>query len=356
MARSRYIVGIDLGTTNTAVAYVDSRAADPRAVTFEVPQLVAPGAVDRRRQLPSFVFWAGEHELLPAETELPWAPGNQAAVRPVVGELARTLGAQVPSRMVASSKSWLCHPGVDRQAAILPWGIEEGPKLSPVDAAALVLAHVKAAWDHHMGHTPETALAAQDVIITVPASFDEAARELTLMAAARAGLGPVVLLEEPQAAFYAWMNRHPARRNLRGGDRVLIFDVGGGTTDFTVIAVSNDRTDFQRTAVGDHLLLGGDNIDLTLAKLVEARLSAKLDGRRLDPMQWHGLVHACRLAKEALLSNPEVASLPIAVSGRSSRLIGSTLRDELSRTELEQIIFEGFFPEVLASDRPRRVR
>jgi molecular chaperone DnaK (HSP70) len=363
VARSRYIIGIDLGTTNTAVAYVDTRSAEARVQSFEVPQLVAPGALDRRRQLPSFVFLAGEHELAPAETELPWAPeASDAAVRPVVGELARLQGARQPSRMIASAKSWLCHSGVDRHAKILPWGIEAGPKLSPVDAAAEVLGHVKAAWDHLHARAADARFVDQDVIITVPASFDEAARELTLLAAEKAGLGPVVLLEEPQAAFYAWMSRNPARRRLRGGDRVLVFDVGGGTTDFTVIAVNADRNGFDRTAVGDHLLLGGDNIDLTLAKIVEERLVRLVAGdndpnaRRLDPLQWHGLVHACRLAKETLLSNPEVASLPITVSGRSSKLIGSTLRAELSRGELEEVLFAGFFPDVARADRPRRAR
>ena len=359
MPRSRYIVGIDLGTTNTAVAYVDTRSVE-KVHSFEVPQLVAPGALDRRRQLPSFVFLAGEHDLGAGETELPWSGPAAAsgAVRPVVGELARVQGARQPSGMIASAKSWLCHSGVDRHAAILPWGIEAGPKLSPVASSALVLEHVKAAWDHMHARTPDGRFVDQEVIITVPASFDEAARELTLLAASRAGFGPVVLLEEPQAAFYAWMGRNPARRRLRGSDKVLVFDVGGGTTDFTVIAVNPDRNGFERTAVGDHLLLGGDNIDLTLAKLVEARLvgAADNDVRRLDPLQWHGLVHQCRLAKETLLSNPEVTVLPIAVSGRSSKLIGSTLRAELTRAELDQVLHEGFFPEVSREERPRRLR
>ncbi len=362
MSRARFVVGIDLGTTNTAVAYVDTRQAAPKVQSFELPQLVAPGALDRRRQLPSFVFLAGPHDLTAVETALPWAPAvDDAATRPVVGELARTQGARQPGRMIASSKSWLCHGGVDRHAAILPWGVEDGPKRSPIDAAALVLTHVKAAWDH-LHRAPGDSLGEQEIIITVPASFDEAARELTIAAAARAGLPPVVLLEEPQAAFYAWMSRNPARRRLRGGDRVLVFDVGGGTTDFTLIAVGNDRASFNRTAVGDHLLLGGDNIDLTLAKIVEGRLHSEDPGRalggpgRLDSMQWHGLVHACRLAKETLLSHPETESLPITVSGRSSRLIGSTLRADLSRSELDRVLDEGFFPAVDRQDRPRRTR
>ncbi len=274
----------------------------------------------------------------------------------VVGELARSQGVRQPSRMIASAKSWLCHPGVDRQAAILPWGVEQGPRLSPVEASARVLAHVRAAWDHRHRDDPEGRMADQDVIITVPASFDEAARELTVEAATRAGLGPVVLLEEPQAAFYAWMNRRGPRRRLRPGQHVLVFDVGGGTTDFTVIEVTAEDAGFRRTAVGDHLLLGGDNIDLTLAKIVEGRLAAADGARRLDPLEWHGLVHACRLAKETLLGNPEVDRLPIAVSGRGSKLIGSTLRDELGRDELERVLFDGFFPAAAREERPRRSR
>ncbi len=351
MAQARYIIGVDLGTTNTALAFVDTRAADPQVRIFEIPQLVAPGATDGRPQLPSFVYLAGDHDLAPAETALPW----DAQQRHVVGELARSQGARQPSRMISSSKSWLCHAGVDRHAAILPWGVQEGPRLSPVEASSLVLRHLAAAWDHAHRDQPDARFAEQDLVITVPASFDEAARELTLEAANKAGLGAVVLLEEPQAAFYAWLNRHGGR-SLHDGERVLVFDVGGGTTDFSVIAVRGAGDSFERTAVGDHLLLGGDNIDLTLAKTVEARIVARTGDRRLDTLQWHGLVHACRLAKEALLSDAEVASLPITVTGRGTRLIGSTIKEELTRAELEEIIHGGFFPAVAADDLPRRSR
>ena len=237
---ARYLIGIDLGTTNSAVAYVDTAAADPRVRVFEVPQLVAPGEVAPRRQLPSFVYLAGEIDLAPHETALPWRPVTAAVkdpqaatsseLRPVVGELARSQGARMASRMVASAKSWLCHPGVDRQAAILPWGDNDGPKLSPVVAQAHVLAHVREAWD--AAH-PEAPFAQQEVLVTVPASFDEAARELTLQAATKAGYPPVVLLEEPQAAFYAWIDQHKGNKGLSAGERVLVYDVGGGTTDFT---------------------------------------------------------------------------------------------------------------------------
>jgi molecular chaperone DnaK (HSP70) len=374
---ARYLIGIDLGTTNSAVAYVDTRAGDDRVRVFEVPQLVAPGEVAPRRQLPSFVYLAGEHDLAPAETSLPWDPAS----RTVVGELARGQGARTASRMIASAKSWLCHPGVDRNAAILPWGESEGPKLSPVEAQAHVLAHVRDAWDFAHRGEADGRFADQDVVVTVPASFDEAARELTLAAAAKAGFPPVVLLEEPQAAFYAWIDARKrvagggnptgsagragdlprgidARRGasqLKAGERVLVFDVGGGTTDFTLITVEPDGDGFARTAVGDHLLLGGDNIDLTLAKIVEQRITARTE-KKLDALQWHALVHACRLAKEALLGDAPPASVPITVAGRGSKLIGGTLRDEITADELDRVLLGGFFPVVAKDAVPQRGR
>jgi molecular chaperone DnaK (HSP70) len=351
MSGSRYIIGIDLGTSNTAVATVDTRSAGMDVRVFEIPQLVAPGATDGRRQLPSFVYLAGEHDLSAAETALPWA----GQTRRVVGELARSQGTRQPSRMISSSKSWLCHPGVDRHAPILPWGVESGPKLSPVQASSCLLAHVAAAWDWVHRAEVDAAFAEQDIIVAVPASFDEAARELTLEAARQAGLKTVVLLEEPQAAFYAWAQDHPAQTGLSANERILVFDVGGGTTDFSVVAVREGSEPYERTAVGDHLLLGGDNIDLTLAKTIERRLFGESE-RALDPVQWHGLVHACRLAKETLLCTPEVSALPIAVSGRSSHLVGGTLKTELTRAELEALIFDGFFPLVAPDEVPHRSR
>jgi molecular chaperone DnaK (HSP70) len=366
---ARYLIGIDLGTTNTAVAYVDTRAADPRIKVFEVPQLVAPGEVAPRRQLPSFVYLAGEHDLAAAELAVPWR-ADPATSREVVGELARNQGARNPARMIASAKSWLCHPGVDRKAAILPWGQSEGqsegPKRSPVAAASLVLGHIRDTWDQVMSGEPDSRFVEQDVVVTCPASFDEAARELTHDAAVAVGLVGVVLLEEPQAAFYAWLDQRGrvraaagprAPRELGGdlapGERVLVFDVGGGTTDFTLITVEDDGG-FARIAVGDHLLLGGDNVDLTLAKLVEQRLTG--DGRKLDALQWHGLTHACRLAKETLLGDAPPDEVPITVAGRGSRLIAGTLRDRVTRGELEQVLFDGFFPQVTRDAALRRGR
>ena len=358
---ARFLIGIDLGTTNSAVAFVDSAAADPRVRVFEVPQLVAPGEVAPRRQLPSFVYLASEIDLAPHETVLPWPQLPTGALRPVVGELARSQGARMASRMIASAKSWLCHPGVDRNAPILPWGSDtETTKLSPIAAQALILGHIRDAWDH--AH-PDAPLADQEVLVTVPASFDEAARELTLQAATTAGFPPVVLLEEPQAAFYAWIDNAVGAKKLAPGEHVLVFDVGGGTTDFTLIDVDADG--FTRSAVGDHLLLGGDNLDLTLAKIVEQRVVAK-SGKKLDALQWHGLVHACRMAKETLLADAAPASAPprvtdtsvadqrsapIVVQSRGAKLIGGTLRDEITYDELHKILFDGFFP-VVAKDAP----
>jgi molecular chaperone DnaK (HSP70) len=355
LARARYIIGIDLGTTNTAVAYVDTKSADQRVQIFDVPQLVAPGEMAKRRQLPSFLYVAGEHDLTPDETRLPWDDRR----RLVVGELARAQGARVASRMIASAKSWLCHGAVDRSAPILPWGAdEEVSKMSPVTASAMLLRHIQEAWDDEHQGQEDADFVEQEVMVTVPASFDEAARELTLAAAETAGCGEMVLLEEPQAAFYAWIESNPPQTRkslLATGNTILVFDIGGGTTDFTLIHVGEDGESFERTAVGDHLLLGGDNIDLTLAVQVEKRLSEK-GAKKLGTMQWQSLVHTCRLAKERLLCNDDLASVPVSIAGSGSKLIGGSLKDEITREELLHILDEGFFPEVDKSVQPTRAR
>ncbi len=354
MANPRYIIGIDLGTTNTAVAYVDTKAADLRVRIFPVPQLVAPGEVAERRQLPSFLYLASEHDLSPAETALPW----DEARRLVVGELAREQGARVASKMVASAKSWLCHSAVDRAAAILPWGAgEETAKMSPVTASAMLLRHIQEAWDN--AHPQEDAdFCDQEVMVTVPASFDEGARELTLAAADTAGCGDVVLLEEPQAAFYAWIEDHPAAKRkalLKANHTVLVFDIGGGTTDFTLIDVQDDGENFERTAVGDHLLLGGDNIDLTLALAVEKRLQ-DAGAKKLGTLQWQSLVHTARMAKERLLTSEDIESVPVSVAGSGSKLIGKSLKETITKAEVMQILQDGFFPEVDKDAVPKTAR
>jgi molecular chaperone DnaK (HSP70) len=356
-ARSRFLVGIDLGTVNTALAYVDLAAeGDPADAlrVLPIPQLVAPGEVGERNLLPSSAYLPGEHELPPAARRLPW--GEPAVV---VGELARVQGARVPGRLVASAKSWLSHPRVDRTAEILPWGAPEGiPRLSPVAASALYLAHLRDAWGARF---PEHPLPAQEVVLTVPASFDEVARELTLRAAREAGLERVTLLEEPQAAFYDFVSRNRSRLAAALGDSrlLLVCDVGGGTTDFTLIHAALDEAGektptLSRLAVGEHMLLGGDNVDITLARGVETRL-----GARLDAVQWSLLVQACRVAKEQLLARSRTANEPVprttvVVPGRGSRLVGGALSAELSREEVEAVLLDGFFPRCGDRDRPQR--
>jgi molecular chaperone DnaK (HSP70) len=348
MAGPAHLVGIDLGTVNTALASVDlSRGGDlvEGIEAMAIPQLVAPGEVRERTLLPSCAYLPGPE--LPADlARLPW--GEPPAV---VGELAREQGARVPGRLVTSAKSWLANPRADRTAALLPWGAPEGvPRLSPVAASALYLAHLRDAWDHRHPGAP---LAAQEVVLAVPASFDEVARELTLAAAREAGLGRAALVEEPQAAFHDWASRHRAdlEAALGGARLVLVVDVGGGTTDLTLVAAaaSGGRPALTRLAVGDHLLLGGDNVDLALARAVEARL-----GERLDAARFASLVHACRLAKERLFSAGAPEEVPVAVVGRGSRLVGSARSAAITRDEARRILLDGFFPPVARDERPRR--
>ncbi|MGC3996762.1 MAG: Hsp70 family protein [Anaeromyxobacter sp.] len=355
---ARYLVGIDLGTVNTALAAVDlARGGDlAEAVqALEIPQLVAPGEVAARRLLPSSAYLPGPE--LPAEARrLPWGEPEV-----VVGELAREQGARVPGRLVSSAKSWLANPRADRTAPILPWGApEEIPRLSPVEASARYLAHLRDSWD--AGH-PGAPLAQQELALAVPASFDEVARELTLEAARQAGLTRVTLLEEPAAAFHDWASRHradlaAALHGLPDGAEapeapvlVLVVDVGGGTTDLTLVRaeVKADRPRFTRLAVGDHLLLGGDNMDLALARAVEARRGEKLDAARFG-----ALVQACRLAKERLLADGGPERLPVAVVGRGSRLLASAVSAEVTREEVRTLVRDGFFPVVAPEERPRR--
>ncbi len=356
MNRSRYLVGIDLGTTNCAVAYVDTQgrgrvAADIR--DFPAPQLVAPGETSARSMLPSFLYLPGRHELPQDAAKLPW---NPEATR-IVGEFARIQGAKVPGRLVSSAKSWLCHPGVDRQAEILPWGAPaEVAKVSPVEASYAYLAHLRDAWNHEIAKGNDACrLENQDIVLTVPASFDEAARELTALAAGKAGFTSLTLLEEPQAAFYCWIVSHQDRwqREVRAGELILVCDIGGGTTDFSLITVVETPTGpgFRRVAVGDHLMLGGDNIDLALAHLVEQ----KLGGARLDAEQWNALRFSCRGAKEKLLGvDDPSARWPVVIAGRGSRLIGGGLQSELTRDEVESVAIDGFFGRVSRADDPER--
>jgi len=351
MSDARFAVGIDLGTTHCVLAAVDLAASDGDEVADwieTVPQLTAPGAVEELPLLPSFLYLPHPDELRPEDRTLPW--GEQPPF--VVGELARNLGGRTPIRLVASAKSWLCHPGVDRRAAILPVEApEEVQRVSPLQASMRYLEHLRVAWDQRR---PDAPLAEQDVVLTVPASFDPAARELTAEAAAAVGLDHLVLLEEPQAALYHWIlaARGEWRKQVRVGDIILVVDLGGGTADFSLIAVTerDGSLELVRVAVGDHILLGGDNMDLALAHAVRAKLAGQ--GTQLDPWQLQGLTHGCRHAKEVLLSDASVESVPVVVPSRGSKLIGGTLRTELTRDEVGRTLMEGFFPVVEAAARP----
>jgi molecular chaperone DnaK (HSP70) len=360
----RYCVGIDLGTTNTAVASALADGSGP-ITPFPIPQVVSPGEVEALSTLPSFLLLPSELEVPPEGLSLPWSQ------RPTftVGVMARERGAELPHRLISSAKSWLCHPGVDRHAPILPWRAAEienaepdapddadddsGQRLSPVEASALILEHVRAAWNHAHREAP---LEDQDVFLTVPASFDAVARELTVTAAQQAGLAQVTLLEEPQAAFYSWLARsgNDWRKRLRPGDTVLVCDIGGGTTDFSIIAAVDDGAGnlaLERVAVGDHILLGGDNMDLTLAHATMQKL-----GDRLSALQFRSLVHACRRAKEQLLSPDAPEEVPVSILGRSSKVIGGTVRADLLRDHVRRIILDGFFPFVDRGARPQKRR
>lgn len=344
-----FFLGLDLGTTNSALAFAaDDDDVQARPEPFPVRQVVHAGETAPEPLLPSFVYLPSEVELPAGALALPWD-----AARPfVVGAFARERGAQVPARLVSSAKSWLSHGGVDRRSPILPWQApEEVPKISPVEAASRYLAHLREAWN---AEHPDAPLEAQDLVVTVPASFDAVARELTVEAAARAGLGErMTLLEEPQAALYAWIAASPAwREQVAPGDLILVCDLGGGTTDFSLIAVLEEAGELslRRVAVGDHILLGGDNMDLALAYAVKGKLEA--EGARLDDWQLRALTHGCRTAKEALLADPSLEAQPVVVPGRGSRLVGGTLRTELTRAEVEGTLVDGFFPEVDADARP----
>jgi len=350
---SHWVVGIDLGTTNCVLAAADTRTDEATIDVLAIPQVVAPKQVEARELLPSFLYLAGADEV--GALDLPWATGRDTAV----GVLARARGADVPGHLVASAKSWLCHPGVDRSAAILPWGAEEGARrVSPLDATAAYLAHLREAWNAAHAGEKGAELEAQDIYLTVPASFDAAARELTVQAASAAGLDHVTLLEEPQAACYAWIDASGDewRTALRPGDVVLVCDVGGGTTDFSLIAAEEEAgtLGLRRVAVGDHILLGGDNMDLALAYHVRTALAG--GGTTLDVWQTRALVHACRGAKESLLAEGAPESAPVAILGRSRKVIGGALKTELARADAARILVDGFFPTVDADTRPQRDR
>ncbi|MCX5541195.1 Hsp70 family protein [Paraburkholderia sp. CNPSo 3076] len=351
MSDPRYSIGVDLGTTHCALSYVDLSASDGEKTqqgVLNVTQLTAPGTLESPDLLPSFLYLPHAGELTPGDLTLPWTATREYAV----GELARSRGAGTPIRLVSSAKSWLCHPGVDRRAAILPNDAPpEVTRVSPLESSVRYLTHLREAWDHAY---PEAPFGEQEITVTIPASFDPAARELTAEAAQAAGYAKMTLLEEPQAALYSWIQKSGGawRKDVKVGDIILVVDVGGGTTDLSLIAVveREGNLELHRVAVGEHILLGGDNMDLALAHVVARKLAAQ--GTQADPWQLRALTYACRSAKETLLSDASVDTVPIVVPSRGSKLIGGSIRTELTRAELTQIILEGFFPQVDAAARP----
>lgn len=345
---SRFVVGLDLGTTNSAMAYVDTTLRPHRIQTFAVPQVIAPGHIEARETLPSFHYEPAQQEFALDALRLPWSSKWNA----IVGHFARDHGTLVPGRMIASAKSWLCHNGIDRTANLLPWqGADDVERLSPVTVSARYLQHFRDAWD---AEHPNDPLALQDFVLTLPASFDEVARELTVKAAKQAGLQRIFLIEEPQAAFYAWIAKHTDRWDqlVSPGQKILVCDVGGGTTDFTLIRVkkgSNGEVQFHRVAVGDHLILGGDNLDLALAHHLEKRI--KPNGQ-LEPRQWSVLVRSCRHLKEVLLGDNAPDQWTLTLPGSGSKLIGGSTQIPVTRAEVETLLADGFFPQVPLDSKP----
>lgn len=359
MDSSQFFIGIDLGTTHCVISYcpilndADSNAA-PKVNVFPIAQLVAQGQVQSLNQLPSFLYQAHDSEIAIDHMTLPWSQPSQLQnnTKTLVGSIARNMGNKTPMRLIASAKSWLCHGGVDRRSAFLPQGSDdEVQKVSPLKATELYLKHLMSAWDHEHQNAP---LRDQQVTITIPASFDPAAKELTAEAARNAGFKHVTLLEEPQAALYSWIDsNHDAWRDqVELGDLVLVVDIGGGTTDLSLVSVTEQEGNLslERIAVGEHILLGGDNMDLALAYRLKMNLAQQ--GKPLQPWQIQAMAHLCRDAKEALLNDKTLTSVPIVVPSRGSKLLGSTLKTELTQQDVEQTLLEGFFPNVAVTDHP----
>jgi molecular chaperone DnaK (HSP70) len=353
-----YIIGIDLGTTNCGLAYVDNAEESsalqnlPPVRLFAVPQLVNPNEVRDESLLPSFLYIPGPADFPAGSLSLPW---NETPAF-VTGQLAQKRGVENAGRLVSSAKSWLSHSGIDRTASILPITGPDGVgKISPVAASRAYLEHLREAWNSKMRQTP---FEEQQILVTVPASFDAVARELTQHAAEQAGYRNVVFLEEPQAAFYSWIEQNPNWREQVGvGDLILVVDIGGGTTDFTLIKVteSDGELALERVAVGEHILLGGDNMDLALARTVEANLAGK--GTKLDAGQLNALWQQCRVAKEKLLeADASVAEHPVTILGRGTGLVGGTIKSSLTREDLNRVLLEGFFPAVASTDMPQAKR
>lgn len=378
MKNASYIVGIDLGTTNSVVAYSNTENNEVSDIRiFKIPQLTDSGVIDKRDVLPSFLYIKDGHEISAESFKLPWnnskdnppdlnsKPGKSDFYEEVsvftgnlaVGEFARDRGAEVPHKLISSSKSWLCNQVVDREAPILPWETNESiRKISPVQASCAILNHIKESWNYEIAQgDSDLKLENQSIYLTVPASFDAVARELTVKAAQLAGFADIVLIEEPQAAFYSWIDKSGEkwRENVKKGDLVLVCDIGGGTSDFSLIQVKegeNGLLELERVAVGDHLLVGGDNIDFALSYFLAAKLREKK--KKLDAWQMRGLVHSCRKAKETLFGNENTKEYQITILGRGSGLIKGTIKENLAIGDVEKIVLDGFFPVCDLNEEP----
>lgn len=355
-AKTKFIIGIDLGTTNSAVAFIRRQVAEeqefPEIELYEIPQLVSPGEGAPSRTLPSFLYIAGDYDISAESLWLPWDEQAKQAV----GTFAREQGALVPGRLVSSAKSWLCYPDVDRRAKILPWGSDLGEQAcSPVEASTSYLKHLRDAWNFEQGDNPDSRFEDQEIVLTVPASFDEEARELTVEAARAAGFANLTLLEEPLAAFYSWIvtHHHNFERYVADGEQILICDVGGGTSDFSLIKVKrvNDEVQFERTAVGEHLLLGGDNVDYSLAYQVELKMPSKL-----TLQQKAALLRRCCAAKEQLLEDDTEQQVMIRLAGSGSSLVGGLLQAELTRAQVMTLLLDGFLPISELAEPPHKDR
>ena len=346
MSHDELTLGIDLGTTHCALC---TAGESQPATAVDVVQLVARGTLEARQLLPSFLYFAHESE---GPQAVPWDEQRPFTV----GEYARARATEAPGRVISSAKSWLSQANLDRRAAVLPINaLEDVNKLSPVEVSKRYLTHLVEAWAHSENGAKYGPLTQQEVVLTVPASFDAVARELTGEAAAEAGLAHVTLLEEPQAALYAWISQagDEWRKQLTPGDVILVVDIGGGTTDFSAIEVTerDGNLELERVAVGDHILLGGDNMDLALAYTVRAKLGDA--GKKLDAYQMASLTHACRSAKEKLLTPNGPTTVPISIASKSANLFAKAVRAELTAAEVQQVLIDGFFPEVESSERPR---
>ena len=362
---AKFVLGIDLGTTNCALAYAEiapeggeSKASAP--LILQIPQVVGAGECADRPVLPSFLYLPRDGEFQEEALDLPWTAPVEAKLPWLVGTFARDYGAKVPGRLISSAKSWLSHGVVDRSSGILPTTAPEDlQKISPVQASATYLAHLRDAWNQYSAANGlDAVFEDQEIFLTVPASFDTVARDLTIQAARQIGAKHMTILEEPQAAFYAWLvqSGDQWRKSVSVGDLVLVCDIGGGTSDFTLIQVSEEEGSLKldRVAVGDHILLGGDNMDLALAHAVSATLKDGMEG--LDANQKIALVHGCRAAKEQLFANPGEKKAGITLLGKGSRVIGGSIKTGLDRATLEQVILDGFFPESAPDEMPARGR